>query len=312
MERVLLQLNFSVERAAICSRIFAENSRDGVYSHGLSRFPAFVKLVKEGNINMEAEPQCLLSHGSIEYWDGQLAPGMYAATIAMQRAVYLAKQNGMGAVSIKNSNHWMRGGTYGLLAAEAGCIGICATNALGSMPPWGGVKPRLGNNPMVFAFPRKEGHVVLDMAMSQYSYGKMNEYKMKGEQLPFDGGYDEYGQLTKDPAAIMDSRRPLPIGLWKGSGLALVLDILTAALSGGQSVGAISAGGKETGLSQFFLAIDAQYLDGTILDEIISYTKGGDSGKVMYPGENMMATRLENMKKGIPVNEQIWEQVKNM
>lgn len=312
MERVLLQLNFSTERAAICSNIFAENSRDGVYSHGLSRFPTFVKLVKQGDIAIEAEPTCVLTHGAIEYWDGKLAPGMYAATKAMQRAVVLAKQNGIGAVSLKNSNHWMRGGTYGLIAAEAGCIGICATNALGSMPAWGSHQPRLGNNPMVFAFPRKEGHVLLDMAMSQYSYGKMNEYRMKGATLPFDGGYDQQGELTKDPGAIIDSRRPLPVGLWKGSGLALVLDILTAALSGGQSVGAVSASGKETGLSQFFLAIEATHLDSAILEEIITYTQKEERGKVMYPGENMMATRLENLKKGIPVNEQIWEQVLNM
>lgn len=309
LERVLLKNGFSAERAALCSRIFAENSRDGVYSHGLSRFPAFMQQLNEGEIDAQAEPECIQQQGVIEYWHGHRAPGMYAATMAMRRAIAIAQQQGMGAVSMRESNHWMRGGTYGLLAAEAGCIGICATNAIGSMPAWGSVQPRLGNNPMVFAFPRAAGPVVLDLAMSQYSYGKMNEYRMKGETLPFAAGYDEAGKLTKDPAAIIASRRPLPIGLWKGSGLALVLDLLTAALSGGNPVAAISSKGKESGVSQFFLAIDAQHMDPAVMEEIIAYTKAGEEDKVFYPGEQMMATRIKNMEQGIPVNDTIWEAV---
>lgn len=309
LERVLVVQGFSKERAVLCSRIFAENSRDGVYSHGLSRFPTFIKQLNGGEIDANAEPVCLRANGVIEYWDGHLAPGMYAATIAMRRAIDIARSNGMGAVSIRNSNHWMRGGTYGLLAAEAGCIGICATNAIGSMPAWGSVQPRLGNNPLVFAFPREQGPVVLDLAMSQYSYGKMNEYRMKGESLPFDAGYDSEGHITKDPAAIMASKRPLPIGLWKGSGLAMVLDILTAALSSGNPVAAISKTGKEGGVSQFFLAIDASPMDSSVMEEIITYTKAGEEDKIHYPGEKMMATRHENTANGIPVHEEIWKTV---
>lgn len=312
LERVLLQEGFSKERAAICSRIFAENSRDGVYSHGLSRFPTFIKQLNGGEIDANAEPECLSAHGVIEYWDGNLAPGMYAATVAMRRAIDIAKANGMGAVSIRHSNHWMRGGTYGLMAAEAGCIGICATNAIGSMPPWGSVQPKLGNNPMVFAFPRAAGPVVLDLAISQYSYGKMNEYRMKGATLPFDAGYDSEGHLTKDPAAIIASKRPLPIGLWKGSGLAMVLDMLTAALSSGNPVAAISKTGKEGGVSQFFLAIDAGHMDAGIIEEIIAYTKAGEEEQVFYPGEQMMATRRDHIANGIPVNEAIWNTVRAM
>ena len=81
----------------------------------------------------------------------------------MQRAIALAKENNIGCVTVKNTNHWMRGGTYGWQAADAECIGICITNAIATMPPWGGIKPRLGNNPLVIAVPRTEGHVVLDM-----------------------------------------------------------------------------------------------------------------------------------------------------
>jgi 3-dehydro-L-gulonate 2-dehydrogenase len=312
-ERVLLKLDFAEERAALCARLFAENSRDGVYSHGLNRFPVFVQMVKDGLIDVSAEPEKVGQRGVTEQWDGHLAPGMYTATKAMQRAIELARENGMGCVAVRNTNHWMRAGAYGWQAADAGCIGICATNTIANMPPWGGTEARLGNNPLVIAVPRKEGHIVLDMAMSQFSYGKLQEYELKGEQLPVNGGYDENGQLTKDPAKIRETERTLPIGFWKGSGLSLVLDVLVASLSGGRSVAQITAGGNEAGVSQLFLCINADGLDESISNGILSYTKSSGlidgEGQIRYPGESSLATRRRNEKEGIPVNEEIWQQV---
>ncbi len=313
---MLLKLEFSEERAELCARIFAENSRDGVYSHGLNRFPVFVQAVKDGQIAIDAEPDKVGQHGVVENWDGRLAPGMYTATRATERAIALAKENGMGCVAVKNTNHWMRGGTYGWQAADAGCIGICATNSIANMPPWGGAEPRLGNNPLVISIPRKDGHIVLDMAISQFSYGKLQEYDLQEKELPFEGGYDKSGELTKDPAEIRSSERPLPIGYWKGSGLSLVLDVLVASLSGGRSVAQITAAGAEAGVSQFFLCIDASKLDASVADAIIAYTKGSaltdSDGKILYPGENSLATRQQNEKEGVPVNEEIWQQVQEL
>ncbi|HEV3250334.1 MAG TPA: 3-dehydro-L-gulonate 2-dehydrogenase [Puia sp.] len=313
---VLLKLGFNKARAELCARIFAENSRDGVYSHGVNRFPVFVQYVKEGFIKIDAEPEKTGQNGVIEYWDGHLAPGMYTATLAMQQTINLSKKSGIGCVSVKNTNHWMRGGTYGWQAAEAGCIGICASNTIGNMPPWGGKEPRLGNNPLVISIPRKQGHIVLDMAVSQFSYGKLQEYELKNEKLPVAGGYDEEGQLTTIAGKIRASKRILPIGFWKGSGLSLVLDILVAALSGGRSVAEITADGKEFGLSQFFLCIHSKDMKAAISDKIIEYTKSSarvnDSEQILYPGEKVLATRIRNEKQGIPVNEDIWQEILNL
>lgn len=312
-KRVLLKLDFKEDRAALCAQIFAENSRDGVYSHGLNRFPVFVQMVKDSLIDVHAEPEKVGQHGVTEQWDGHLAPGMYTASKAMQRAIALAKENGMGCVAVRNTNHWMRAGTYGWQAADAGCIGICATNTIANMPPWGGTEPRLGNNPMVISIPRKEGHIVLDMATSQFSYGKLQEYELKGKELPVNGGYDEKGQLSKDPAKIRDTERTIPIGFWKGSGLSLVIDVLVASLSGGRSVAQITAAGNEAGVSQFFLCIDAGLLDESISNGIIEYSKSSgltdEEGQIRYPGESSLATRRRNESEGIPVNEAIWKQV---
>jgi 3-dehydro-L-gulonate 2-dehydrogenase len=112
----------------------------------------------------------------------------------------------------------MRGGSYGWQAADAGMIGVCWTNTLPNLPPWGGTKPTLGNNPLVIAVPRNEGHVVLDMAMSQFSFGALETYRKCDEQLPVVGGFDGKGQLTSDAGEIEASGRPLPIGYWKAPG----------------------------------------------------------------------------------------------
>ena len=315
-ERVLLKLSFSAATAETCADIFASNSRDGVYSHGLNRFPVFVKLVKKGLVLPDAVPVLIEKFGAIERWDGNAGPGMANAKHCMDRAIELAQRNGIGCVALKNTNHWMRGGTYGWQAAEAGCIGICFTNATVSMPAWGGKEPVLGNNPLVIAIPRENGHVVLDMAMSQFSYGKMQEYELKNELLPFPGGYNEQGELSKDPAAIRKTRAGLPIGFWKGSGLALVLDLLAVALSGGNSTAKISAQSDESNVSQCFICIHQPDLHASLIEEVLTYTRNSTpvnpEVQITYPGERTLKTRLENENLGIPVVEKIWEEVKAM
>lgn len=315
---ILTGLGFSEEKADRCAQIFAENSRDGVYTHGLNRFPTFVGVIKEGLINSKAEPVLESNLGLIEQWNGNLAPGMLNATFCMDRAIKLAKGHGIGCVAIKNTNHWMRGGTYGWQAADAGYIGICFTNTISNVNPWGGLDPRLGNNPLIIAVPRKEGNVVLDMAISQYSFGKVAQYEAAKEELPYPGGYDKDGNLTTIPSELIETRRLLPIGFWKGSGLSLMLDILVTVLSGGQSTADITASGKETGLSQVFIAIrqDDKETSARLIEQILDFMKSSppvDANRpVSYPGENTLRTRVRNTRDGIPVDESIWKTVLEM
>jgi 3-dehydro-L-gulonate 2-dehydrogenase len=315
--RVLLALGFTEDKAAQCAQTFAENSRDGVYTHGLNRFPTFVQYVKDGLIVKDAVPTKEGGFGNLEQWNGNLGPGILNAGFCMNRAISLAKESGIGCVAIKNTSHWMRGGTYGWQAAEAGMIGLCFTNTIANMPPWGGIDPRLGNNPLIIAVPRKDGHVVLDMAISQYSIGKLNLYKSKGEQLPLPGGYDKDGKLSTDPAAILKSERVLPIGFWKGSGLSLVLDLLATVLSQGQSTAAVTNQGSESGVSQVFIAIKPiSSQTENLVEEIIAYTKSSrpeSEGKaIYYPGENTLRTREKSLKEGVWVDEKIWDRVKGL
>jgi len=314
-KRVLLKLDFAQYKAEKCAIVFAENSRDGVYTHGLNRFPVFVDMVKQGLVKPDAEPTQVGGFGAIEQWDGNLGPGILNAGFCMARAIELAEKNGIGCVAIKNTNHWMRAGTYGWQAADAGMIGICFTNTIANLPPWGGIDPRLGNNPLVIAVPRKEGNVVLDMAISQYSVGKLQQYKMNNEELPLPGGYDKDGKLSTDPTTILASKRALPIGFWKGSGLSLVLDLLASILSQGNSTAKVTQSEKESGVSQVFICIKPQDNEYTtnIIEEILNYTKSSrperEGGTISYPGENTLKTRKKSLAEGVLVDGRIWEKV---
>ena len=316
--QVLLKLGFTQQRAFLCARLFAEASRDGVYSHGLNRFPLFVRAIQNRIIVIHAKPELVASFGSLERWDGKSGPGNLNAYQCMNRAIAISREHGIGCVALANTNHWMRGGSYGWQAADAGVIGICWTNTLPNLPPWGASDPRVGNNPLIIAVPRAKGHVVLDMAMSQFSYGALASYRMHGEQLPVDGGFDTAGRLTRDPAAIEASKRPLPIGYWKGSGLALLLDMVGALLAGGSATHQIPPDPElETKLSQVFIAIaphTVEQINGSasLADQIVQHLQSPPHAageKVRYPGERVLLTRKENLEKGIPVVPSIWREV---
>ena len=138
------------------------------------------------------------------------------------------------------------------------------------------------------------------------------------EQLPLAGGFDKNGTLTNDPAAILESGRALPIGYWKGSGLALVLDLLASIVADGDSTGKISERKHETGVSQVFLAIDVESrmeaagIDekvNAILEDFIDIQQIEGAPMVHYPGQGMMAERRRNMKDGIPVERVLWQMI---
>ncbi|WP_109486794.1 3-dehydro-L-gulonate 2-dehydrogenase [Occallatibacter savannae] len=319
---VLRSLGFSEERARLSARLFAETTCDGVYSHGVNRFPRFVAMVRNGSVDPDAEPRIVARFGAMERCDGRRGPGNLNAHAAMARAVELSGEHGIGCVALANTNHWMRGGTYGWQAADSGVIGICWTNTMPNVPPWGGLDAAIGNNPVVLAVPRANGHVVLDMAMSQFSYGALESYRRRGEMLPVEGGFDAEGKVTRDPAAIEASQRLLPIGFWKGSGLAVMLDLIASMTSMGNATHQIANDPlRETGLSQMFVAIDPRTLGDAdklelIADEVVASLHRSrpaeDSKGVRYPGENTLRLREENRRLGLAIDEVIWAEIGEM
>ena len=323
IKSAFLLAGMTEEKAEICARIHSESSRDGVYSHGLNRVEKFIQYIHLGWVDIHAEPVLEKNFGAMEIYNGNLGPGILNARFAMNRATEIAEKNGMGLVSLNNTAHWMRGGTYGWQAAEKGFIGICWTNTESCMPAWGAKNTCIGNNPFIMAVPRKEGHLVLDMAMSQYSYGKLQVTRLNDQKLPFPGGFDHDGNLTDNPGAIEETRRILPMGYWKGSGFAVLLDVISALLSGGLTTSGIDQAGKGNcgSCCQIFIAINPlmmntqEFIDKALNDtiqQIKQADRANPGNEIYYPGEQSLKTRNENMKLGIPVDNGVWAKVKEL
>jgi len=316
--RILIKYGLGDGAAGRCAEIFTNSSVDGIYTHGVNRFPRFIQYIREGYVKVDAVPTLENKCGGIEQWNGHLGPGITNALDSTDQVMRLARQHGIGCVALRNTNHWMRGGSYGWQAAKAGFVFIGWTNTIANMPAWGARDARLGNNPLVIALPYQREAIVLDMAMSQFSYGSLELAALKKEQLPVFGGRDTDGELTKDPGSVLQSNSPLPIGFWKGAGLSLLLDLLATILSAGLSTHEITAEKVERALSQVFIAIDLTRIGnqsalagtiGRILEDYHQSIPLNASKKIVYPGEKVLLTRQHNLANGIPVLKNIWEQI---
>ena len=322
IKRVFMKYGLTEEKADICARIHTESTYDGIYSHGTNRVARFVDYLQKGWVDPNAEPTLEREMGAIKVYNGNLGPGILNALFAADRAMELADQYGIGMVGLKNTTHWMRGGTYGLYVANKGYAGIMWTNTEACMPPWGGKECRLGNNPFVMTVPGVDGGAPLqmDMAMSQYSYGKLQVTRLAGKKLPFPGGFDKDGNLTDDPGPIEESMRVLPIGYWKGSAFAFMLDIMGSILTDGVGAADLNAATKGScgGCSQVLIVIDpkktttAENMNDT-LKRAIEYIKSAElsehSRGIRAPGEGSESFHKDHDENGIYVDDSVWEEI---
>lgn len=319
--RVLNKYGITGEDAELSARLYADASRDGVHTHGLQRFPKFINSIKNGSVDVTKRAIRVESYGALERWDGQKGPGNLNAYKCMDRAIELAKENTVGIVGLRNTNHWMRPGNYGIQATEKDCIAILWTNTVPNMPAWGGKDAKVGNNPVVLAVPHKGEPVLLDVAMSMFSYGKLEKLKREGKETPVDGGYNKEGKVTRNPAEILETHQVFPIGYWKGSGLSLLLDLIAAAVAGGNTSRLVGTLPTETELSQFFMAIDlSKFPDRERIDQEIENTLEDLRASIPMdakhpvhaPGDGTRKVREESMKEGVFVDDTLWKTVLEM
>ena len=322
---ILTNHRFSEEKARECAEIFTTNSLEGVYSHGLNRFPRFIEDVCKGLVLPDKEAQKISTAGCAEQWDGQSGPGPVNAMIASRRAMQLATKYGIGMINLRNTNHWMRGGTYGQYCAQKGFFFAGWTNTIPNLPVWGSPENKLGNNPLVLAVPNQPDPVVLDMAMSQYSYGKLETTARDTDLLPYPGGINKEGEFTRKASEILESQRPLPAGYWKGSSLSFVLDLFVSLLSGGKAVMDLkNSKNEEHQVSQLFLCIDPRHFPNytamaaqtrrMINDYLSARTENpfDQENKIHYPGQKAASIRQQNQKNGIPVPAELWQVIQKL
>jgi LDH2 family malate/lactate/ureidoglycolate dehydrogenase len=205
----------------------------GVYSHGIMRVPTYVQRIQAGVVNPQAVPRVVREQGAVALWDGDNGMGQVVGLQAMDAAIARAGTDGTGLVLVRGSNHFGAAAHFALRAVPARCIGVAFTiGGTNIMAPWGAAEPLLGNNPFAMAVPAgRHDPLVLDMALSVVARGKIVWAMKTGQAIPEGWALDADGQPTTDPQAAYEGL-VRPVGDYKGAGLAFMLGLITAALSG--------------------------------------------------------------------------------
>jgi len=286
----------------------------GVHSHGALRVPDYVaKLTVEG-VDPRGVPAVVREFGACVVVDGGNSMGQIGVRFAMQQAIGLAATHGIAAAAVRGSNHCGAVGYVARMALEAGMIGVATTNALPTMAPWGGAERILGINPVAFAIPAGEERAVeYDAAFSGSSHGKIRVYAQKGEAIPEGWALDAAGRPTTDATVALDGLLA-PIGAYKGTGLALVMGVLSSLLSGasyGTELGDMHAGPRAGEDGHFVAAINpAAFEDprvfGSRMDAAIREWRqcrpASGFDRVYAPGEIEAERRHLYSVEGIPLN----------
>lgn len=317
IQRILADNGVPEKNGRIEAEIMAEADLLGVPSHGVRMLPGLVQGIRDGRIRPDPEVKLIKDRAAVCVLDGAFGPGRFVSCEAMRQAIERSRTYGLGACLAVHTSHWGRAHAYACRAARQGVIGICTTNAITNMTGWGSADLLLGNNPLAIGIPAKTADepLVFDMAMSQAALGKVATWKREGKKVPSGWGLDRTGRPTNDPAEIMASRKILPFGEHKGSGLALMMEILTAALGGGLFSFELierDASGLDTGTSKLCLALDPEAFIGREellrrTEELLEWIRAhaGKETDLLLPGERGWATRMRYLAEGIPIHPDI-------
>ena len=229
---ILASAGLGCDDAVLVADALVQADLWGHQSHGSLRLPAYVARLKSGAVNARARPSVVRDSGAIAVMDAANAMGQVATAEAMDLAIDRASTFGIGAISVRNSNHFGTAMYFTLMAAHRGHIGFLATNASPAMPPWGGRAKAVGTNPWSWAAPAgRYPPMVLDIANTAVARGKIHLARQRGEPIPLGWALDENGIPTTDPDAAL-AGVTLPMAGHKGYGIALMMDVLAGVLSG--------------------------------------------------------------------------------
>ena len=321
------------EEAKICAAVLIESDKRGIDSHGVGRFkPIYIDRINDGIQFVNTEFEVVREGKTTAVVDGHDGMGHVIGVKCMQMAIDKAKEYGMGMVVTRNSTHYGIAGYYGIMAAEAGMIGITGTNARPSIAPTFGVENMLGTNPLTFGFPTDEEFpFVLDCATSITQRGKIEHYARIGKQMPEGWVIGNDGSPVTDPQVALKgfgtgecALAPLggigeELAGYKGYGYATVVEVLSAALQAGTFLKALG-GVDKTGnkrpyhLGHFFIAIDIDaFIDvdefkktaGDILRDLRASKKAQGQDRIYTAGEKEYLAYLERCKTGVPLNAQV-------
>jgi LDH2 family malate/lactate/ureidoglycolate dehydrogenase len=310
------------EDAALLSETLMVADLRGVHSHGVLRVPDYVHKLTAGGVDPRGRPRIVENSPAAVVVDGGNSMGQIGSAFAMRQALERARVSNLAAAAVRGSNHCGALAYFVMLALPENMIGVATTNALPTMAPWGGADKILGINPLAVAIPAgEEDPIVLDIAFSASSHGKLRVYHQKNHPIPPDWAFDADGRPTTDAAAALDGLLQ-PIGAYKGTGLALVMGALSTLLSGasyGTELGNMIDGPRAGADGHFFLALNVaafedvgrfkHRMDG-IIRQIRQSRRAPGVDRIYAPGGLEAETERLYRREGIPLNAATLEDIR--
>src|SRR5215213_481469 len=303
------------EDAALVARSLSEADSRGLGSHGVVRLlPVYVRRLLAGKTRARPNIRELRHHGAIAVLDGDAGLGQVVGHAAMRRAVTAARESGIGAVAARHSSHFGIGALFVEQAVAEGMIGIVMTNAPSNMPPHGGRAKFFGTNPLAVGIPcGAERPVVLDMSTSVVARGKIVMLHKVGQPIPPGWAIDAEGNPTENAAAAL-AGAVLPMAGHKGSGLALVIDVLCGVLTGAafgpHIIDLYDQGDQPQNVGHFFLAHNlaafmplAQFQEqmDQLVREVRAQPRQPGVDRIYVPGEWEYELAARNQREGVPL-----------
>lgn len=294
----------------------AASEADGIHSHGLARLPTYCEHARCGKIDGTARPMVETVGPAgirVDARDGFAHP---AIDLGLERLVPLARENGIAAMAVTNSYNCGVCGYHVERIAREGLVALGYVNAPASIAPWGGSDPLFGTNPVSFAAPRASGApLVLDQSSSVVAKSEIVAHKQRDEPIPEGWALDADGNVTTDPAAALAGSM-VPMGGYKGAGIALMVEIMAAAVTGSNlamdasSFADNKGGSPRTG--QLFIALDPQGFSGGAFDERLERLIDAIDAQegTRLPGSGRLAARERTARDGIEIPEALHEKIR--
>lgn len=314
---VLQHFGVPAADAALVSDSLVQADLWGHQSHGLLRLPWYVDRLRTGAMKAVTEPSTLIDTGALLLLDGHDGIGQVLADRARAEAVTRARRHGVGAVGVRNSNHFGTAMYYTRRAAAQGCAAILTTNASPAMAPWGGREKGVGTNPWSIAAPHGDGVVALDIANTAVARGKIYLARQKGDPIPSTWALTPDGHETTDAEQAVHGVI-LPMAGHKGYAISFMMDVLSGALTGsqvGRGVHGPYEADEPSGAGHLFLAIDVAAMGdpadfdarvSRMVDEVKQTPLAPGHEEIFYPGELEDRAEARNLAAGIDLPENTW------
>ena len=316
-KKTLLANGCDDETASILSDLIMKAERDGSLSHGLFRLPAYVSGLKSGKINGKGKPEVKIISPSVIRVLGNNCLAPVVLNKGVPELIKAAKENGIAVLAITNSHHMAAMWPETEMIAEQGLVAFACTSYKPMVAPAGAKKALFGTNPISFAWPRPgKTPVVYDMATASMAMGEVQVAKREGHKVPLGTGLNKEGKETTDPGEIADGGVLLPFGGYKGSGIAMMVELLAGALVGDNFSYETAAkdnkdGGPPSG-GEFILAISPDKLSGNDWNKHSNefFEKMKSMEGVRLPGERRHKNRLDKGPRNI--NEELVNKIKSL